>query len=162
MNDVVVADTSCLRIFTRRCDAEDRSPMLKFPLSPGCFHPTTSQRQEYADIVRERVDALLAKEQQLSFLHPTEWKQVQMKKNRELLFYKRVRRGRALQELASEEEFPEPTSGRERIFDDGLSWTSGRLDGGHDVRHDGCIAIGLDDGLLVQEPSSGLCLAGKC
>jgi len=94
---------------------DDRSPILKLPLSPGGVNLTGAQRQQYADVVRERVDSILAddehyterRDQQLPFLHPNEWKQVQMHKSKELRFYKRVRRGRTLDELAAEEEFPE-------------------------------------------------------
>ncbi|KAG7390662.1 hypothetical protein PHYPSEUDO_007124 [Phytophthora pseudosyringae] len=88
---------------------EGRSPLEHFPLSQGCFHPTGAKRQEYADVVRERVAALLADEklytkrrvQLLAPLDPREWKQVQMSK--ELRFFKRIRGGRTLRQLASEE-----------------------------------------------------------
>ncbi|OWZ18019.1 hypothetical protein PHMEG_0007952 [Phytophthora megakarya] len=92
--------------------AEGRSPLQGFPISPGCFHPTGAKRQEFADIVRERVDTLLIDEQHhtdrrdqlLPPLDPHEWKQVQMSK--ELRFFKRIRGGRTLQQLASEETVP--------------------------------------------------------
>ncbi|KAG1713067.1 hypothetical protein DVH05_000794 [Phytophthora capsici] len=93
--------------------AEDTSPIEKFPLSPGCFHPKDSQRQEFADLVRGRVDTLLADEkrymerrdQLLPPLDPHEWKQVQMSK--QLRFFKRIRGGRTLRQLANEESLPD-------------------------------------------------------
>ncbi|ETN06601.1 hypothetical protein PPTG_12678 [Phytophthora nicotianae INRA-310] len=93
--------------------AEGTSPVLHFPISPGCFHPTGAKRQEFADIVRERVDSLLIDEQHYSErrnrrLPPfdtREWKQVQTSK--ELRFFKRVRGGRTLDQLSSEETHPD-------------------------------------------------------
>uniref|UniRef100_M4C053 FYVE-type domain-containing protein n=1 Tax=Hyaloperonospora arabidopsidis (strain Emoy2) TaxID=559515 RepID=M4C053_HYAAE len=93
--------------------AEDRSPMLKFPVSPGCFHPTESKRQEFARIVQEHVKILLADEKMyeerrdrvLPLLDPMQWKQIQAGK--ELHLYKRNRRGRTLRDLGSEECLPD-------------------------------------------------------
>ncbi|CAH0474089.1 unnamed protein product [Peronospora belbahrii] len=88
---------------------EDTSPMLKFPVSPGCFHPTGAKRQEYLDIVRERVSLLLANDYPCSdhcdrLLPPfdtTKWKQVES--NQEVRFYKPIERGQT--QLISEEPF---------------------------------------------------------
>ncbi|CAI5701070.1 unnamed protein product [Peronospora effusa] len=87
------------------------SPILKFPVSPGCFHPTRVKRQEYLDIVRERVKVLLADDQQstkrqerlLPPLDPTKWKEMQ--KSKEIRFFKRVPGGQTLLQMTSEEPF---------------------------------------------------------
>ncbi|CAI5730059.1 unnamed protein product [Hyaloperonospora brassicae] len=93
--------------------AEDRSPMLKFPVSPGCFHASESKRLELAAIVHEHVRRLLASEkvyddrraQLLPLLDPLRWKQIQAGK--EVQLYKRKRRGQTVRDLASEECLPD-------------------------------------------------------
>ncbi|KAG3121246.1 hypothetical protein PI125_g454 [Phytophthora idaei] len=93
--------------------AEGNSPALHFPISPGCFHPTGAKRQDFPDIVRERVDTLLIDEQhyterrdqRLPPFDTREWKQVQTSK--ELRFFKRIRGGRTLDQLASDETDPD-------------------------------------------------------
>ncbi|KAG3206012.1 hypothetical protein PC128_g1066 [Phytophthora cactorum] len=93
--------------------AEGTSPALHFPISPGCFHPTGAKRQEFADIVRERVDTLLIDEQhyterrdqRLPTFDTREWKQVQTSK--ELRFFKQIHGGRTLDQLASDETDPD-------------------------------------------------------
>ncbi|EEY63450.1 uncharacterized protein PITG_21522 [Phytophthora infestans T30-4] len=92
---------------------ESTSPILHFPISPGCFYPTGAKLQEFADIVRERVDTLLIDEQHYSErrdqrlppFDPKQWKQVQTSK--ELRFFKRIRAGRTLEQLAREETHPD-------------------------------------------------------
>ncbi|KAG6586749.1 uncharacterized protein IUM83_16669 [Phytophthora cinnamomi] len=114
--------------------AEGRSPIRQFPISPGAVNLTSAQRQHYADIVRERVDSMLAHEQSwlerrdqmLPPLDPDEWKQVKMSK--QLRFFKRVRRGRTLQQLASEESLPDVrqavVNGYSSMMCDGQVWGS--------------------------------------
>ncbi|GMF57606.1 unnamed protein product [Phytophthora fragariaefolia] len=111
---------------------EGSSPIRKFPISPGGVNLTSAQRQHYADIVRGRVDTLLAEEQcwmerrdqLLPPLDPSEWKQVKMSK--QLRFFKRVRGGRTLQQLASEEALPDVrqavVNGYSSMMCDGKVW----------------------------------------
>ncbi|KAI9913141.1 hypothetical protein PsorP6_006670 [Peronosclerospora sorghi] len=92
---------------------ETESPMLKFPVSPGCFHPTGRTRQAYLDRIRHYVRAILAEEEHIAArrdqclpaLDPTKWKQVHM--SNELRFFKRIRGGQTLHELAEEETVDE-------------------------------------------------------
>ncbi|KAG7390665.1 hypothetical protein PHYPSEUDO_007127 [Phytophthora pseudosyringae] len=92
------------------------------PLSPGCFQATDGDRQRYTALVRGRVDSLLRDEARYaerharneSFLHAGEWKQV--KREKDLTFYRRFQRGRSLRELALEEELPEIQRAVERGY----------------------------------------------
>lgn len=92
------------------------------PLSPGCYQATAAERLKYATLVRGRVESLLRDEAHYaerqtrndSFLHAGEWKQV--KKEKELTFYRRFQRGRSLRELALEEELPEIQRAVERGY----------------------------------------------
>ncbi|GMF18807.1 unnamed protein product [Phytophthora lilii] len=92
------------------------------PLSPGCFRATAAERRGYAALVRGRVDSLLKDEaryaqrhaRQQPFLHAGEWKQV--KREKDLTFYRRLTRGRSLRELALEEELPEVRRAVERGY----------------------------------------------
>lgn len=93
--------------------ATGTSPILHFPIAPGCFHPTASKRQEYAALVRERVNTMLQHEERsnerrdhlLSPFDVREWKPVQTSKA--FSFYKRVRGERTFEQLASEEALPD-------------------------------------------------------
>ncbi|CEG49611.1 uncharacterized protein PHALS_07367 [Plasmopara halstedii] len=93
--------------------AIDTSPILHFPISPGCYHPTRLKCQEYTAIVRERVNTMLQHEhhitnrqdQHLPPIDTQEWKQVQSSKD--LCFYKQIRNDRTIEQLASEEALPD-------------------------------------------------------
>ncbi|CAI5701066.1 hypothetical protein KXD40_008601 [Peronospora effusa] len=92
------------------------------PLSPGCFQATDADRERYTSLIRGRVDSLLRdearykerRERNEDFLHAGEWKQV--KKEKDLTFYRRFQRGRSLRELALEEELPEIQRAVERGY----------------------------------------------
>ncbi|KAF1776057.1 START-like domain [Phytophthora cactorum] len=92
------------------------------PLSPGCFQATDADRVRYTTLIRGRVDSLLRDEVYYAerrarndpFLHAGEWKQV--KKEKDLTFYRRLQRGRSLRELALEEELPEIQRAVERGY----------------------------------------------
>ncbi|KAG3165910.1 hypothetical protein PI124_g1158 [Phytophthora idaei] len=92
------------------------------PLSPGCFQATDADRVRYTTLIRGRVDSLLRDEAYYAerrarndpFLHAGEWKQV--KKEKDLTFYRRLQRGRSLRELALEEELPEIQRAVERGY----------------------------------------------
>ncbi|KAL3670169.1 hypothetical protein V7S43_004484 [Phytophthora oleae] len=92
------------------------------PLSPGCLQATEVDRRRYIALVRGRVNVMLRDEARYaerrarndSFLHAGEWKQV--KKEKDLTFYRRFTRGRSLRELAAEEELPEIQRAVERGY----------------------------------------------
>ncbi|ETO71759.1 hypothetical protein F444_11948 [Phytophthora nicotianae P1976] len=92
------------------------------PLSPGCYQATDADRLRYTTLIRGRVDSLLRDEAFYAerrarndpFLHAGEWKQV--KKEKDLTFYRRLQRGRSLRELALEEELPEIQRAVERGY----------------------------------------------
>lgn len=92
------------------------------PLYPGCFQATDADRLRYTTLIRGRVDSLLRDEAYYaerrarndSFLNAGEWKQV--KKEKDLTFYRRLQRGRSLRELALEEDLPEIQRAVERGY----------------------------------------------
>ncbi|KAL7690353.1 hypothetical protein Plhal304r1_c012g0045861 [Plasmopara halstedii] len=92
------------------------------PLSPGSYRPVNGDKDRYTTLIRGRVESLLRDETLYaerqsrigSFLHAGEWKQVKKEKN--LTFYRRFERGRSLRELALEEELPEIQRAVERGY----------------------------------------------
>ncbi|OWZ04373.1 hypothetical protein PHMEG_00023735 [Phytophthora megakarya] len=111
----------CTAHLTTRIPMAELRP-VGVPLSPGCFQATESDRERYATLVQGRVDSMLRDEARYaerrarndSILHAGEWKQV--KKERDLTFYRRFQRGRSLRELALEEELPEIQRAVERGY----------------------------------------------
>lgn len=91
-------------------------------LSSGCYQATDADRQRYRALIRNRVDSLLADEARYverrrrnePFLHAKQWKQV--KKEKDLTFYRRYQRGQSLHDLALEEELPEIQRAVERGY----------------------------------------------
>ncbi|KAL3670168.1 hypothetical protein V7S43_004483 [Phytophthora oleae] len=101
----------------------DNMPALRSPLPAGYFGDiqiSTSKRQEYHEIVRRRVNSMLADEhrnmerraQQQPVVQESEWKF--FRRIGALKVYQRRLRGRSKQEVAAEEEFPEAAIAVER------------------------------------------------
>ncbi|GMF44727.1 unnamed protein product [Phytophthora fragariaefolia] len=92
------------------------SSKVSFPLPKNYFghvQVTAVQKLEYHRLVQRRLDALLDDERhylerkanKLPCLPPADWKYV--RSYEELKVYRRRRRGRSLEEVAAEEDFPE-------------------------------------------------------
>ncbi|KAE9036926.1 hypothetical protein PR003_g6814 [Phytophthora rubi] len=119
------------------------------PLSPGCFQPSALQHQQFTDLVKHRVDSMLNDEaryaqrraQQQPFLHAGEWKQVKAEKG--LTFFRRLRRGRSLRELALEEDLPEIRRAVERGYTSMIC--DGHVDGSIEDMMLGMTASSQDD-----------------
>ncbi|KAG7390666.1 hypothetical protein PHYPSEUDO_007128 [Phytophthora pseudosyringae] len=103
--------------------AADAKPSMGFPLPAGYFgdvQVSASKRQEYSDIVRRRVNSMLADEhrslerrgQQQPAIREAEWKL--FRRVGGLRVYQRRLRGRSRQEVAAEEEAPEAAIAVER------------------------------------------------
>lgn len=106
-----------------RSDVTPVAMATRFPLPAGYFNPvrvSPSRRQEYKDLVRDRVNAMLAdayrRDERLAQQHPvvqqTEWKFVRC--IRDVDVYQRRFRGRSRQEVAAQEEFAEAALAVER------------------------------------------------
>ncbi|KAG6586750.1 START-like domain [Phytophthora cinnamomi] len=104
-------------------DDHDSMPAMRFPLPSGYFgdvQVSASKRREYSDIVRRRVNTMLADEhrhserraQQQPVVQETEWKF--FRRMGGLKVYQRRLRGRSKQEVAAEEDFPEAAVAVER------------------------------------------------
>ncbi|KAE9071385.1 hypothetical protein PF005_g26617 [Phytophthora fragariae] len=102
------------------------------PLSPGCFQPSALQHQQFTDLRRA---------QQQPFLHAGEWKQVKAEKG--LTFFRRLRRGRSLRELALEEDLPEIRRAVERGYTSMIC--DGHVDGSIEEMMLGMTASSQDD-----------------
>lgn len=92
------------------------SSKVSFPLPKNYFghvQVTSAQRIEYESLIQRRLDALLEDERhyierranKLPCLPPADWKYV--RSYDELKIYRWRRRGRSLEEVAAEEDFPE-------------------------------------------------------
>lgn len=101
----------------------ENMPTLRSPLPAGYFGDiqiSTSKRQEYHEIVRRRVNSMLADEhrcmerraQQQPLVQETEWKF--FRRIGDLKVYQRRLRGRSRHDVAAEEEFPEAAIAVER------------------------------------------------
>ncbi|KAI9913404.1 hypothetical protein PsorP6_006673 [Peronosclerospora sorghi] len=118
--------TSCPARTTDVVHNEPSTPVARrpvgVPLSPGCFQASRHERERFVTLVARRVDAMLRDERRYEerrrrdepFLHAGEWKQV--KKEKDLTFYRRNPRGRSLRELALEEDVPEMRRAVERGY----------------------------------------------
>jgi hypothetical protein len=104
-------------------DLEFPMPSLRSPLPDGYFAPvqvSTAKRKEFREIVRCRVNSMLADEhrhaerrvQQHPLVQETEWKF--FRRMGDLKVYQRRLRGRSKQEVAAEEAFPEAAIAVER------------------------------------------------
>lgn len=98
------------------CHGAFRPERVTFPLPKDYFgrvQVSDAQKIEYQDLVRRRVNAVRGDEQRyaerkarkLPCLPPADWKYV--RSYQELKVYRRRRRGRSLDEVAMEEDFPE-------------------------------------------------------
>ncbi|CAH0474086.1 unnamed protein product [Peronospora belbahrii] len=101
----------------------DSKPSMRSPLPVEHFnnvHVSQSKRQEYKDLVRQRVSSMLADEhrymerraQQHPVVQHTEWKL--LRRIRDFKVYKRRFQGRSRQDVAAEEELPEVAIAVER------------------------------------------------
>ncbi|RLN02372.1 hypothetical protein BBJ28_00020228 [Nothophytophthora sp. Chile5] len=97
-------------------NASSTTANVSFPLPKGHFgriQVSAAQKQQYHEVARRRLDAMLADEKLYAerlasnepCLSPTDWKFVRA--HDELKIYRRRRRGRSLEEVAADEDFPE-------------------------------------------------------
>ncbi|CAI5730051.1 unnamed protein product [Hyaloperonospora brassicae] len=109
-----VASTTVSRDVPFRSHVTPPAMATRFPLPAKYFDPvrvSPSRRQEYKDLVHDRVHALLADEYR-SDEQPTEWKFVRC--IRDVDVFQRRFRGRSRQEVAAQEEFPDAVRAVER------------------------------------------------